>query len=173
MLTGTARSFGQFDGTGRPDDPYRLRLFAKGSGPELAAWLVPHGPRPDVTAVPRQLRTWRPGDPGLLPAALAAAFLDESVQAPEIAALVSGRGDLASGLSLLSARWIGTDGRIVPPTADPAGISVERIANVPRSRLLDGDQLAAIIGEAPANVVHIAVVNETRSRRGPQCRTGG
>ena len=157
ILTGAAGIFGSLAGRGKFDDPYRLPILPVAGSPELAVWLLPDGPAQPVTTAPDDLRSWRPGSPGLAPPDLANALADESVSAPDINDLVSGRPDLASGFALLTTRWTGTDGRIVPPSSDPAGVTVHTISNTTVDRLSDAVDLEDLLGAAPDTVIHIAV----------------
>ena len=122
-------------------------VVPRGASPELAAWLVPDGPDLPVTNAPAAIRRWRPGDPGLEPPLLAQSLQSEALAAPDIAALVSGRDNLADGLAQLAARWTGTDGRLVPPTTDPPGVTVQRVENLPSHALLNGARLTEVLGE--------------------------
>ncbi len=172
VLTGTRGAFGKFDGTGRPNDPWRVPLFPRGASPELAAWLVPDGPDLPVTNAPVAIRRWRPGDPGLEPPLLAQSLQSEALAAPDIAALVSGRDNLADGLAQLAARWTGTDGRLVPPTTDPPGVTVQRVENLPSHALLNGARLTEVLGEGPINLVRIAVVDHDKDVPWPNVPPG-
>jgi hypothetical protein len=157
-LTGADGIFGAFEGQGIFDDPYRLPILPVAGSPELTVWLLPDGPDQPVTTAPDSLRSWRPGSPGLGPVDLAYALGAEAASAPDIQDLVSGRPDLATGFSLLATRWTGSDGKIVPPASDPAGITTHSIDNVTADQLSDQVDLADLLGAAPATVMHIAVV---------------
>ncbi len=159
QLTGSVESLGRLEGAGRPDAPYRLPLFDDGFTPQLAFWFEPQGPlRPMLTNVPDEIRDWRPGTPGLDGAALAYAVMRETQLAESIATLVASRDDLAAGLDALIARWSDTDGRIVPPTIDPIGISVHRFTDVTIDRLGDALNLDQMLGGVPAVRIYIAVL---------------
>ena len=172
VLTGTRGAFGKFDGTGRPNDPWRVPLFPRGPSPELAAWLVPDGPDLPVTNAPSVIRRWRPGDPGLQPPILARSLQSEAVAAPDVAALVSGRDNLADGLAQLAARWTGTDGRLVPPTTDPPGVTVQRVENLPSHALLNSVRLTEVLGEGTIDLVRIAVVERDKDVPWPNVPAG-
>ncbi|GIK95841.1 MAG: hypothetical protein BroJett029_00500 [Alphaproteobacteria bacterium] len=159
QLTGTLDDLGRMIGSGRPDAPYRLPLFGEGGGPELAWWLEPHGPnRATLTNVPDALRDWRPGDRGLDGPTLADALLSESALSDALATLVSNRSDLAAGFTVLAERWTGTDGRIVPPGLDPAGVQVHRILDRTFDQLGASIDVAVMLGGAPDVTIHIAVL---------------
>ncbi len=157
VLTGSRDGFGILDGSGRPHDPFRLPLLPTAVAPEVSAWLLPAGPALAFTTAPDPIRTWGPGMPGLPVEVLADALRSEAEAGADVAALASGRGELETGLAALHARWTGSDGRIVPPTIDPAGISVHRVANVTADALEQAIDLAALVGFAPAVVAHVAI----------------
>lgn len=157
-LTGTAQQWGTVNGTGRPTDPYLVPVGPDPStAPALALWLLPDGPLRVPTAAGREIRGWRPGMPGLDPAALDQALVDEAGIADEIADLCAGRADVPAGLAALTARWLGTDGRIVPPATDPAGVTVHRVADVAAAGLADAVDVLAVIGHPAPAVLHVAV----------------
>ncbi|HET6159916.1 MAG TPA: DUF6603 domain-containing protein [Dongiaceae bacterium] len=159
QLTGTVEDLGAIRGFGRPDAPYRLPLLGDGAGPELLYWLEPHGPnRPTMTNVPEALRDWRPGFPGLGAPLLAEALFRESTLANALATLVAGRDDLAAGLAALTQRWLNTDGRIIPPASDLAGVTVHRMIDVGVDELAAAIDVNALLGVAPAVRINIAVV---------------
>ncbi|HEX7537186.1 MAG TPA: DUF6603 domain-containing protein, partial [Dermatophilaceae bacterium] len=159
VIGGTASAWGVVHGTGRPDDPYAIPLGPDSPGiPQLAVWLLPDGPSRAPTAAARDVRDWRPGTPGLGSGTLAGAIADEATIGTDVADLVSGRPDIAAGLDALVTRWSGTDGRIVPPSVDPAGITVHRLEDVPSSALSGALDLPSILGHAPAAVVMHVVV---------------
>ena len=157
-LSGTARSLGRVSGSGRPDDPYLLPLGPdQPATPRLAIWLVPGGPSRVLTAAGRQLRGWRPGMAGLDSTTLKQGLVDEGGVATELTDLLSGRADMAAGLDALATRWLGTDGRVVPPDSDPTGVVVHRLGDVATPGLAAVD-LAGVLGHAAsATVVHVAV----------------
>lgn len=159
VLTGNSESFGFLDGAGRPNLPWSLPLLPIDDAPHLAAWLGPVGPR-DVmqTGVPDPVRDWRPGFPALPPSMLDAALHDAAYTLAGVDALVAGRVDIDLGLEALITRWRGTDGRIVPPATDPAGILVHRVIDATAHTLGTGLDVAATLGSTPATTVHIAVV---------------
>ena len=112
-----ARGF--IEGTGHPDDPYRLAL-ADGL-PNIAVWFPPAGLEPRLVAAPagparlaaRPARAWRPRRwwPRCRP---------KPTVARDVRELVEGR-DLDAGLAALAQRWLGGDGRIVPPPVRAGG----------------------------------------------------
>jgi hypothetical protein len=158
LLTGSAGATGFVRGYGTEDDPWRIPMLPVDTSPEFTAWLLPDGAGPAITTAPQALRSWRPGDAGLVPAALAEALAGEAISAPDIRDLLSGRPDLATGLSLLAERWNTTDGRIVPPATDPEGVTVHRIANAPLTQLADAVDTVALFGAQPGSVLHFAVL---------------
>ncbi len=158
LLTGSIGASGLVDGRGTEDDPWRVPILPVGSPPELVAWLLPDGPELPVTTVPEVLRSWQPGSDGLLPAPLAAALAEEALSAPDISDLTSGRPDLGIGFSLLLDRWTSTDGRIVPPDSDPAGVTVHRVANTCLRDLAASVNFGDLFPAVPTTVVRIAVV---------------
>jgi large repetitive protein len=168
QLTGSVDDFGRLAGAGRPDSPYRLPLFGDGVSPQLAFWLEPQGPtRPTLTNVPDEIRDWRPGRPGFDGAILAYALTRETELAESIATLVASRDDLAAGLDALIARWVGTDGRIVPPATDPVGTSVHRFTDVTIDRVGSVINVDQMLGGAPAVRINIAVVTAGASMPWP------
>ena len=156
-LTGSAGEFGALSGVGRSSAPFVLPILPVDRAPQLALWLEPAGPAVAKEKIPSAWQAWRPGAPGLNPFALAGTLAEEAALYQDVARLVGGRPDLGAGFSLLLARWTGTDGRIVPPAADPPGITVHRIDNASADDLAGEIDLAAILGAAPATVVRIAV----------------
>jgi hypothetical protein len=159
LLTGTRVSTGRLRGTGTIDDPYRAPLLPVASSPELAAWLLPRGPaRETATNITDPLRHWRPLSPGLTPLTLSDALAAEAFVADDVADLMKGRESLADGLGLLLDRWTGTDGLIVPPPADPAGVTVHRLPNVSADQLTAAVNIAALLGAAPATTFDVAIV---------------
>ncbi|MDQ3009337.1 MAG: hypothetical protein M3X11_01335, partial [Acidobacteriota bacterium] len=153
LFAGSGANRGFLEGTGHPDDPYRLAL-ADGL-PNLAVWFPPAGLEPRLVAVPEALRRWRPGDPGLSPAALAASLVAESRVADDVRALVDGR-DLASGLEAISQRWLSGDGRIVAPSTPPPGVTID-LAGVAASQLLEQLDLEDLTGRIPTTTVYVAL----------------
>ncbi|WP_461124407.1 DUF6603 domain-containing protein [Saccharothrix stipae] len=164
LVGGTAERWGPLHGSGRPDDPYLVPLGPDQSAtPQLALWLAPDGPSREATAAPPLLRGWRPGMDGLSGHILADALAAEARVASDLADLLAGRADVAAGLDALWNRWIGTDGRVVPPSVDPAGVSVHRL-DAP----LD---LTGVLGHAPAAaVVHVVVTPDDRADVPPERR---
>jgi hypothetical protein len=153
LFAGSGASRGLIEGTGHPDDPYRFALAD--SLPNAAVWFPPAGLERRIIAAPEALRRWRPGDPGLSPAALAAALQAEAEVATDIAALVEDR-DIAGSLSALTQRWIGGDGRIVPPETAPAGVLIDR-TGVAAGQLLSHLDLEDLTGRVPTTTVYVAL----------------
>ena len=104
----------------------------------------------------RRLQNWRPGQPGLGSAALAAALQAEAEVASDVRELIEGR-DLAAGLAALVQRWIGGDGRIVPP---PVGARRHhRAPHWPGRRATCSIELDLedLTGRVPTTTVHVAL----------------
>ena len=144
-----ARGF--VEGSGHPDDPYRFALGA--DLPNVALWFPPAGLDHRLFDVPQALREWRPGFDGLDASALAAALRTEAGVAREVSELVFGR-PLDEGLSALAQRWLGGDGRIVPPAAAPADITVRTLA-LGAAQLASELDVEGQLGRTPAVVVHV------------------
>lgn len=153
LFAGSGANRGFIEGTGHPDDPYRLALGA--DLPNLAVWFPPAGLEPSIVAAPEALRSWRPRDPGLSSAALAACLLAEARVADDLRALVDGR-DVAGGLEAIAQRWMGGDGRIVPPQTSPVGVTIER-AGVAAGQLLEQLDLEDLTGRIPTTTVYVAL----------------
>ena len=144
---------GAIAGSGHPDDPYRLPI---GAGlPEPAVWFPPEGLEPRVTAVPVALARWRPGDPGLSPESLEQALRAEGQVAADIADMVRGRS-IAAGLAAITARWVGGDGRIAPPSTAPAGITIVRAGHA-AGQLLPLIDLETELDRVPTTVVYVDI----------------
>lgn len=155
--TGAGRfARGFVEGTGHPDDPYRFALGA--DLPNVALWFPPAGLDLRLFAAPESLREWRPGFDGLSAAALAAALKAESSVAREVRELVFGRA-LEDGLAALAQRWLGGDGRIVPPPSAPAGITVRTLA-VGAAQLVSTLDIEREFGRVPAATVYVALARD-------------
>lgn len=153
LLAGSGANRGFIVGSGHPDDPYRLALAD--DLPNLAVWFPPAGLAPSIVAAPESFRNWRPGDPGLPATALAACLLAEARVADDVRALVDGR-DVAGGLEAIALRWVGGDGRIVPPPIPPVGVTVDR-AGVAADQLFEQLDLEDLTGRIPATTVYVAL----------------
>ncbi|CAH0137466.1 hypothetical protein SRABI26_00389 [Arthrobacter sp. Bi26] len=153
LLEGSGPVRGMVRGTGHPDDPYHLPT---GAGlPVPAVWFPPQGLEPRQTAASNAIRDWRPGDEALPPIALANALEAEAELDPGIRGLVQDRPTEA-GLAALIERWTGTDGRIVPPAAAPAGVTV-LTDGVAAGQLLDELVLDDLLDRTPAIAVYVAL----------------
>jgi hypothetical protein len=153
LFAGSGANRGFIEGTGHPDDPYR---FALADGlPNVVVWFPPEGLERRVVAAPESLQRWRPGDPGLPPSALAVALQAEASVAADVRGLVDGR-DISGGLAAMAQRWVGGDGRIVPPETPPAGVTVDR-AGVAVSQLLSQLDLEDLTGRNPTTTVYVAL----------------
>ncbi len=153
LFTGFGPNRGYIEGTGHPDDPYR---FAIADGlPNIAVWFPPAGLERRVVAAPGALQRWRPGDPGLSPDALAACLAAEAGVASDVRELIEGR-DVAGGLNAIAARWVGSDGRIIPPSDAPTGVFIDH-SGVAAGQLLDALDLEDLTGRIPTTTVYIAL----------------
>jgi hypothetical protein len=160
VLTGTPGSTGSILGRGTTRDPYRVPLASLAHTPELALWMEPNGPPLEMfTAVAERLRGWRPGQDGLSPAELAEALIREAGVAADISDIVSGRVDLGVGLGDLIDRWTGTDGRVLAPAIEPAGVTIDWFEDQAVGGLTASLDLASVLASVPATVIRIAVVS--------------
>ena len=158
VLTGSAGSSGSLAGLGTPRDPYRVPLSLLDNTPALALWIEPFGPPlPTITAVTERLIGWRPGMPGLSPSELAHALMRETRAARDVWDIASGRPDSGLGLGDLIERWTGTDGRILAPTIEPAGVAVHLVDDLAFPALSAAVDLAELLPSVPATIVRIAV----------------
>ncbi|HSQ28716.1 MAG TPA: DUF6603 domain-containing protein [Gemmatimonadaceae bacterium] len=153
VFAGSGALRGVLTGTGHPDDPYRLPLAD--AIPNIAVWFPPEGLERPLVLAPEGLRRWRPGDPGLSAIALATALSQEALVAADVRALVESR-DVATGLDAITLRWIGGDGRIVPPATDPGGVTVVR-AGVAAGQLVGQLDLEDLTGRVPTTTVYVAL----------------
>ena len=153
LFAGSGPNRGFIEGTGHPDDPYRFAI-AEGV-PNIAVWFPPAGLERRAVAAPEALQRWRPGDPGLSPEALAACLAAEAGVASDVRALIEGR-DVAGGLAAIAQRWVGGDGRIVPPSAAPTGVFIDR-SGFAAGQLLDALDLEDLTGRIPTTTVYIAL----------------
>src|SRR5262245_29211074 len=163
VLGGSPSSFGPVHGTGRPDDPYVVGFGEDLPAiPQLAVWLLPDGPSRIPSAAGPDLRSWRPGTPGLDAETLLQGLVDEATLATEIADLISARPDIAAGLNALAVRWLGTDGRIVAPEGGLDEVTVQQVDDVSTDGLASSLDLEAVLGHAPADtVVQVVVARPT------------
>jgi len=155
LLTAAGPLSGGFAGTGHPDDPYRLALEVAPGVPELVVWFPPAGLEPRLVGASESVRNWRPGEPALPADALAGALSAEAAVSAEVRDLAAGR-DVAGGLAALVDRWVGGDGRIVPPVTAPDGVEVEGYG-VAAGQLLDRLDLDDLLGRLPATVVYVDI----------------
>ncbi|MEO6525022.1 MAG: DUF6603 domain-containing protein [Gemmatimonadaceae bacterium] len=153
LFAGSGPNRGFLEGTGHPDDPYRLPL-ADGL-PNLAVWFPPEGLERTITRVPESLQQWRPGDPGLPPRALDVALRAEAGVAADVRDLVDGR-NVEVGLAALAQRWVGGDGRIVPPASAPGDVTVGR-RGVAAGQLFEQLDLEVVTGRIPTTTVYVAL----------------
>jgi large repetitive protein len=153
LFAGSGALRGVVQGRGDPDDPKALAL---GAGlPELAVWFPPQGLEPASVAAPQALQQWRPGDAALPPQGLAAALAAEATVDPSLRDLIDGR-DIATGLVAIAQRWLGGDGRIVPPAVVPPGIAVRR-TGLAASQLVGQLDLQDLIGRVPTTTVFVGL----------------
>ena len=153
LFTGTDSTRGAIQGVGLPDDPYLIDL-ADGV-PGFALWFPPGGLKPAVVAAPEALLNWNPGDPGLSADVLTAALQTEATAAPDVRELIDGRS-IQAGLEALAMRWTGGDGRIVPPSTPPAGVTINQAA-VAVGQLLKQLDLEALTSRTPTITVYVAI----------------
>ena len=156
-------------GSGQALDPWRLPLLgdavdaAAGAMPALFATVEPTGPEGPATLLQQGVASWQPGDPDLAPETLISALATEAGLDPDLADLLTGRGDMLTGLDDLTQRWLGTDGLVtLPGTGLPDGVTGHLIPDLAHPTPLGALDLAAVDGlagaAAAATVVHIAVV---------------
>ncbi len=153
LFRGSGHNRGFIEGTGHPDDPYRLAI--SDSLPNFAVWFPPAGLERRVVAAPEALQRWRPGDPGFSPEALAACLNAEGTVATDVRSLIDGR-DLAGGLAAIAQRWTGGDGRIVPPLAGPAGVFVNR-SGVAAGQLIGVLDIEDLTGRVPTTTIYVGL----------------
>ncbi len=156
LFGGAGAARGVIDGTGHPDDPYRLAI-AEGL-PNIAVWFPPAGLEPGLVGASQALQNWRPGQPGLGTEALVAALQAEAEVASDVRELIEGR-DVAAGLDAIVQRWIGGDGRIVPPPVAPAGITIRRVG-LAAAQLFEQLDLEDLTGRVPTTTVYVALGSE-------------
>ena len=152
---------GILTGTGRLTDPWLVPMSRAGSAAALAVWIAPGGPLASVATVATRLHSWRPGLSALDTADLGSALEEEARVGDDIATLLAGRPDVTAGLEALVVRWAGTDGRVVPPNPDPAGVIVHQVANLTSRDLVSAIDVADLLDRTPATVVHVAVTPAT------------
>ncbi|MBI5721697.1 MAG: hypothetical protein HZC37_28825 [Burkholderiales bacterium] len=164
LLGGSGNKRAGLLGRGHPDDPFRIVLGE--NLPELVAWIAPGGPAPLLLAAPDALRQWRPGQLPLGFDVLENALWAEAGVAPDLADLLVGRalesgaaGRIAAGLVALAQRWVGGDGRIVPPAADVAGSSGidVRHTGLAAGQLWPRLDIEDLTGRVPTTTVHVAL----------------
>ena len=156
LLTAAEGAAGLLEGSGHPDDPFRLSLGVGVPLPELAVWFPPQGLRPRLVNVPEQVSNWYPGQPGLDPVLLRRALEMEADVDAAIAALIDSR-DVAGGLRQIALRWRGTDGRIVPPAGTPTGATRMLPFDVGAGDLVAELSLGDELGRVPTAAVYVAL----------------
>lgn len=160
LVGGTrAGGAGRVEGSGRPTDPWLVPLAPVAAAARLAVWVGPDGPLEVTDRSQPHVTEWSPGQPGFGSTALVEALKHEAVVADDVAALLDGRPDVAAGLDALVARWIGSDGRVVPPETDPAGVIVHRVADATGRDLVLFFEVDAYFDVAPATIVRVAVAS--------------
>src|SRR5207244_370081 len=112
------------------DDPWELGLDSSPAAPSFVGWVEPAGPEPSDASLDFAVDRWRSGMDPLASTLLVQAVEQQALVDPVVAAFVVGRENLDAGFEALVARWLGSDGRAVPPATDPEGITVERIDDV-------------------------------------------
>ena len=153
LFAGSGPNRGFIEGTGHPDDPYRFAIAD--ALPNIAVWFPPAGLEKRVVAAPEALQRWRPGDPGLPPEALAACLAAEASVASDVRALTDGR-DVAGGIAAIAQRWIGGDGRIVPPPAAPTGVAIDQ-SGFAAGQLFGALNLEDLTGRIPTTTVYVGL----------------
>lgn len=153
LFGGSGVNRGFMLGSGHPDDPYRLAL--EDGLPHIAVWLPPAGLEPRLVAAPESIRRWRPGEAGLPASALAAGLEAEARVATDVRELVQAR-DVAGGLTALALRWLGSDGRIVPPAVAPTGVTIDR-TGFGVGQLAGQLDIQDLTGRVPTTTVYIAL----------------
>ncbi len=148
---------GALPGSGRPTDPWLVPLARAAAAPRLAVWVDPDGTAAGRATTPTLLQSWRPGFPGLDSTTLAQSLAAEAIVADDVRDLLAGRPDVAAGFEALVSRWAGTDGRVVPPEADPDGVTVVRIVDVAARDLPALVDVEELLDRTPATVVFVAV----------------
>jgi large repetitive protein len=135
--------------------------------PAIAVTLGAEGAPHPVTVVPQALRSWLPGDDGLEPDALVAAFADDAEFDETLADLLAGRPDVAQGLFDLIDRWTATDGLVtLPDEGLPDGVVAHRPADLAHRSPLAGPLVSEVLteiwnehfaGAAPGRMVFVAI----------------
>jgi hypothetical protein len=166
LLTAADGAAGLLAGSGHPDDPFRLDLGAGVLLPEVAVWFPPLGLRPRGVNVPDEVRNWFPGQPGLESVVLLRALELEAEVASDVAELIESR-DVAGGLDQIALRWRNGDGRTVPPTGVPAGVTRVLRFDVAAGQLLEELSLTDELGRSPTAAVYVALGEEAWQDRSP------
>jgi large repetitive protein len=156
-LTGSTGDWGSLSASGTTTDPWQIGLDQASAAPTLVGWVEPDGPDKPVLELPVALQRWRSGSAALSFDLLAEVVQSEGETSPLLKALAYGRDDLAAGLEALVTRWDGSDGRVIPPPTDPAGVTVQTLDGVAYDALSDGLDLPTILGRAPTTVVYVSV----------------
>ena len=81
----------------------------------------------------------------------------ETRAAADVAEIVAQRGDVAAGLTGLVERFAGSDGRILAPASEPAGVSVHLVEDTTAAGLSDAVAVEDLLAAVPATTIHIAV----------------
>jgi large repetitive protein len=148
---------GVFSGSGTPEDPWLASLGGSAVLPAIAVWMGPNGPVMAPALAGPALTGWRPGQPGLGPDGLAQALFDEAGAGVDVADLAAGRQGIAAGLTALAGRWVGTDGRVAPPTPPVTGLTVRTRTERDWTQLAAVDPADVITDPLPPVVVRVAV----------------
>lgn len=159
LSTNTEAPF-SVNGTGTFHDPWRIGLSAGAGLPAVAAWREPDVPLPvPDSLLSGALRKWRPGNEGLEAGALADALLSEypAISGPFRSGI--SQEVLNAGLQGIVALWQGSDGLVRLPSGTVPGATLHVIANQTAGKILDGLDLAAILGAAPPTTITVRVVD--------------
>lgn len=155
----TGASF-SVDGSGTFHDPWRIGLSAGAGLPAVAVWREPDVPLPTPDSLLSEaLRNWRPGSEGLDAGALAGALLSEypAIFGPFRSGIT--QEVLNTGLQGIAELWQGSDGLVRPPSGTVPGATLHIKTNQAANALVDGLDLAAILGAAPATTITVLVVD--------------
>ncbi len=147
------------DGSGSFHAPWRIGLSATAGLPAVAVWREPDVPLPTPDSLfSGALRNWRPGSEGMDAGALAGALVSEypAIFGPFGSGIT--QAVLNTGLQGIADLWQGSDGLVRPPSGAVPGATLHVITNQTTNTLVNGLDLAAILGAAPATRITVQVV---------------